>query len=411
MNKYRLGKNVSIITIGDEILSGNIVDTNSAFLSRFFLRQGYRVTQIKSIGDDAFAITSALKDAVKKNDVVVITGGLGPTHDDITTKVLCKFFKCKKKFSPKVKRWVADFYRQKNRPVQEASFCYHEVPLKAEAFKNITGLAPALFFDKKVLALPGVPHETISIIKKYGKKLFPNGGRFVKERVIKTFGVGETVISGKIKNLNEVLKFASVAFLPHSGWVDLRITTEGKTKKEACDKSKKAEKLIKQEIKEYIWGFDDDRPEMLLKKKIVKKDQTLVVAESCTGGGIGSAITSVSGSSAYFLGGVLAYSDDVKMRELKVPKSILKKYGAVSREVAILMAKGARKKFKADWSLSATGVAGPNGGTKDKPIGLVYVAVSGEGIDECKELRLSAGREENRKRTIMEALFLLLTKL
>ncbi len=400
-----------IVTVGNEIVTGKITDSNSAFLARFLVRRGYSVADIVSVPDSAKAIRSAVRNALKKSEIVIVTGGLGPTHDDITKEVICRIFKCETKFDPKVRKELEMIFKKAGKKFPQASADYAWIPTAAKPVKNRLGIAPGLLFGKKLLLLPGVPSEMKDMINLSGDKLVPHGGTFFMEKVLHTGGIGETSLMEKMTSLKEALKTVDVAFLPHTGRVDIQVIASDKKKRETSDKLRKAVQLLKKDIKEYIWGNDDETIEEALGKLLSSKQKTLSTAESCTGGGIGSAVTSVSGSSRYFIGGAITYSDKAKEKALRVSPAVIRKYGAVSKEVALAMAKGARKKFKTDFAVSATGVAGPKGGTKDKPVGLVYIAIASSRWNLCRELRLGNNREMNRRRTVFEALYLLYKKL
>jgi len=403
-------KTARVITIGDEIITGKIVDTNSLHISRFLLKRGYRVDSIVSIGDIPSAIRSAVRKALAESDIVIVTGGLGPTHDDITKKILCEVFKCKTRFSPSVYRYIESYFKKRGVAVPDVCRDYAEIPVVAEAVKNPPGAAPALFFKKRLLALPGVPHEVSEILEKYGDRVIPRAG-FTAERTVHTAGVGEAGLMRRMTFLDSARELADIAFLPKRGGVDLRIIARGETAPGAAAKRRKAEKFLKEGIEELVWGYDDDTIESVVGGLLAKAGKTVAVAESCTGGGIGSAITDVSGSSDYFPGGVIAYSNRAKRTELGVSPYLLRKHGAVSRKVASAMAEGVRKRFNSDYGLSATGIAGPTGGTKEKPVGLIYIALAGLDGVLSRELRLTRSRSNNRERTVFQALHLLYTVL
>ncbi|GMT41646.1 MAG: CinA-like protein [bacterium] len=406
-------RNAEIITIGDEIITGAILDTNAAFIGRYLFNRGYQIGRIVSVGDDPPAIKSAVRVSMKKADLVVVTGGLGPTHDDITKKTLCELFRCKTRFDEKVLKMLERRFKRMERKMPEVSRQYAFIPTAAVPVENPIGIAPGLLFEKKVLVMPGVPVEMENMLRMKAEKLIPHGGRHMRERILHADRISEPNLMAKLSGLEEAMKTTKIAFLPKCGRVDIRLTAHGKTAKEAAAKLESATKLLRRDIEENVWGVDDDTMERLIGDflRLRKRNETLAVAESCSGGGIGQLITSVPGSSNYFLGGLIVYSNEVKIKQLGVPKAIIEKHGAVSRETAIAMAECVKRKFGADYGLSATGISGPGGGTKDKPVGLTFVALSGHGVNSCRRLLFHHDRRINRERTAFEALHLLLERL
>lgn len=406
----RLAKRCEIITIGTEITTGCIVDTNSAAIARFLFKRGYEVARIVSVGDQPAAIKSAVRQSMNRARLVVVTGGLGPTHDDITKKTLCELFKCGTRLDPAVQRQLERQFRRRRRKMPEISRSYAQIPTAAVPVENRVGIAPGLFFKKKVLVLPGVPIEMEAMLDKAVKKLIPHSGLHLRERTLHVSHIGEPDLVAKLSSLDAVLKNAEVAFLPRRGRVAVRIITRSSSARQAAAKLHSAEQALRKDIKEYIWGTDDDTIEKVAGNLLRAHKKKLAVAESCTGGWIGESVTRLPGSSDFFLGGVIAYSDEVKAKQLGVPRSLLKKCGAVSEEVAVAMARSVRKKFGADYSLSATGIAGPGGGTKEKPVGLTWVALAGPAGDRARQFIAPYNRDANREKTVFEALHLLLTE-
>ena len=405
-----LAKRCEIITIGTEITTGRIVDTNSAAIARFLFKRGYEVARIVSVGDQPAAIKPAVRQSMNRAWLVVVTGGLGPTHDDITKKTLCELFKCTTRLNPAVQRQLERQFRRRGRKMPEISRQYAQIPTAAVPVKNTVGIAPGLFFKKKVLVLPGVPIEMEAMLDKAVKKLIPHSGLHLRERTLHVSHIGEPDLVEKMTSLNTVLKNAEVAFLPRRGLVAVRIITRSRSARRAAVKLRGAEQALRKDIEEYIWGTDDDTIEEVAGNLLLTRGKKLAVAESCTGGWIGESVTRLPGSSGFFLGGVIVYSDEMKVKQLGVPRSLLKKYGAVSRQVAVAMARSVRKKFGADYSVSATGIAGPGGGTKEKPVGLTWVALAGPDGDRARQFIAPYNRGANRKKTVFEALHLLLTE-
>ena len=400
-------KKSEIITIGNEIITGRIVDTNSSAIARYLFKRGYDVTRNISVGDRPADIKSALRQSMKRADLVVVTGGLGPTHDDITKKTLCDLFKCTTRFNPTVQRQLERRFRQRGRKMPEISRQYAYIPTAAVSIENRVGIAPGLFFKKKVLVMPGIPIEMEAMLDRLHKHI-PHGGRQLRERTLNVCHISEPDLVEKMTSLNDVLKKAEVAFLPRRGRVAVRIIAKSTNVRQAGATLRSVEKELRKNIEQYIWGKDDETIEEVVGNYLRSKKMKLAVAESCTGGGIGKAVTSLAGSSDFFLGGVIAYSDEVKIKQLGLPRRLLIKHGAVSEEAAVAMARGVRKKFGAHYGLSATGIAGPGGGTKEKPVGLIWIALSGVKGDRAKRLMLPHNRNANREWTIFETLHLLL---
>ncbi len=400
-------KTAAIVTVGDELMTGLVTDTNAAAIARFLLRRGWRIVEKSSVGDAVPAIAAAVRAAMRRADIVVVTGGLGPTHDDLTKGALCRLFKCGVKFDAAVLRQVESFFKRMGKPMPGINRDYANIPTAAVAVRNTMGAAPGLFFQKRVLALPGVPHETLYMLEHEAPKLIRHGGAYIAEKTFHTAGMGEVALMEKMKELHEARQLADIAFLPGYGRVDIRLLARGKTSAAAQARLKKAAALLYPAIKPHVWGVDDETIESAVGRLLRKRKKTLAVAESCTGGGIGKKITAVPGSSDYFSGGIISYANGVKEKTLGVPAAILKKHGAVSRECAEAMAEGARTGLKTDYALAVTGVAGPGGGTKEKPVGLVYVAAAAEGWVQVRRLNLAGSRETIRERAANEALFFL----
>lgn len=396
-----------IVAVGNELTTGLVTDSNSSFIAKFLLKRGYDVTRIVSVPDRAGDIISVVGTAVKRADMVVVTGGLGPTHDDITKNALCRLFKCRTKFQPSVLRQVKERFKKIGKPMPDINRAYADVPTRAKAVRNSVGIAPGLFFDGKVMVLPGVPFEARHMISTSAGRLIPRGDVYVRELILRAAGAGETTISDSMKKLPEALKLAEVAFLPSLGNVDVRIITRGGSASDATAKLKAAAALIRKDMEKYVWGTGDETIETVVGDLLRKRRKLVCTAESCTGGGIGKRLTAVPGSSAYYLGGVVSYSNESKASLLGVPKKLIEKFGAVSPETAVAMAVGARKKFRADYAVSSTGVAGPDGGTPEKPVGTVFIAVSSAKGEKIKKLSILGGREVVRERTCFESLFLL----
>ena len=402
-----------IITIGDELLIGQVVDTNSAWIGQQLNAIGIKVYQITSVSDNEAHILSALKDAQQRAEVILITGGLGPTKDDITKYTLCKYFKSNLRFDENAFLQVEKLFASRGRQVTEVNRKQAEVPEKCEVILNTLGTAPGMWFDEKgkiFVSMPGVPHEMkgmmeMDVLPRL-KKLFT--GDAIVHKVIWFQGIGESFLSDMIEKwelgLPENLK---LAYLPSHGILRLRLSATGPS-------ATALHKTISEEVRKlyaiagkYIFGEDEDTLENITARLLTEQRLTISTAESCTGGYIAHRITTVPGSSNYYMGSVVAYDDSIKVNILGVPGSVIELNGAVSEAVVIAMAKGVKEKFKTDYSIACSGIAGPAGGTPDKPVGTVYLAINHPGGVITKKLMLGTGRERVIRETTLFALNML----
>ncbi|MEI8135626.1 MAG: competence/damage-inducible protein A [bacterium] len=375
-----------ILSIGDELLIGQVINTNASFISARLNSIGIEVPRITTLGDNEEKIFEAIDAAWKTNDIVIATGGLGPTHDDISKNVVAKYFKKQLVLDKMVlSRVQARFRTFGIRKMPESNLSQAMVPVGFQALPNQKGTAPGLYYSSKgktFIILPGVPHEMEWLLithclpklqKDYAKKL----GSVIMHRTLLTSGVGESTLSEKIGNVDTFLvPGATLAYLPKISGVRLRISVRAKTTKQAQMSIDKIDSYIRKKIPNVIFGVDSDLLEGAVVGMLKKKKATLCVAESCTGGMLSMRITNVEGSSKVFQGGIISYANEVKTNELRVSEKLIKKYGAVSQECASAMAEGALKKFQTTFALSITGIAGPDGGTKDKPVGTIWIALA-----------------------------------
>lgn len=396
-----------IITIGDEILIGQIVDTNSAWLGTELSNIGISVMQITSVSDDKQYILEALALAEKRADIIFITGGLGPTKDDITKHTLCEYFNTHLVMNEEVLAHVEGFFKKWNRPMLDGNTKQAEVPANCEVLFNTLGTAPGMWFErnnKVFISMPGVPFEmkgimTDIVLPKLKQRFtLP----FIYHRTILTQGMGESFLADMIKDWEDTLpeKEIKLAYLPSPGMVKLRLSAKGNDKqkiKEAIDAE--VTSLYKL-INEYIYGEEElgtDAPTLqsIVGKLLTDKKQTLSIAESCTGGYLSHLITSVAGSSAYYKGSIIAYENDIKIAQLNVNPHTLKTFGAVSLECAEEMARGILQKFDTDYAIATTGIAGPTGETPDKPIGTVCIAIATKHQVKAQRFVFGNNRQRN----------------
>ena len=396
-----------IITIGDELLIGQVVDTNSAWIGQQLSLAGIAVKQITSVSDQKEHILAALHAAGTRASLILITGGLGPTKDDITKNTLCEFFGTQLVFNKTVYKHVESLFHSLGKEVTPINKLQAEVPANCVPLINKMGTAPGMWFEhKKIIyvSMPGVPYEMKGLMK---DEVLPRLAKkfklpFIVHKTVLTQGIGESFLATKIEKWENSLAKLKIklAYLPSPGIVRLRLSTTGAKKNELNENVDKKIKQLLPLISEYYFGMEEFGKEKesfaaAIGKLLNLKNATLSTAESCTGGYIAHLITSVPGSSTYYVGSVIAYSNEVKERELNVSKNILDSEGAVSRAVAEAMANGARKKFKTTYSISVSGIAGPDGGTKDKPVGTVWIAVASEKGIVSEKFQFGNNRERN----------------
>ena len=400
-----------ILTIGNEIVTGLMTDTNSSLITRRLETLGIPVKRHVSVGDDEEEIVDALIQALERVDCVILTGGLGPTHDDITKQVLCRLFESGLVTDAEVKHQIDSIFKSRGRETPQASYAQAEVPEKATILHNSQGTAPGLLFEensKRVYSLPGVPLEAEHLLETY---IVPHleslGTTKVEHRILKTTGIPESVLWEEIGPASAFEKHVKVASLPSLLGVRIRFTATGEDLKETTAQLDAAEKLLRQKINHHIFAVDDGTLEGNIGAWLKEKGKTLAVAESCTGGLIGHRLTNVSGSSDYFLEGAVTYSNEAKQKRLGVDPALIEVHGAVSSEVATAMAEGIRQQSGSDFGLAVTGIAGPTGGTPEKPVGLTFIAVTGAQGTRCIKFRFHQDRVRNKERAAQSALNLL----
>jgi len=373
---------VEIISIGDELLIGQVINTNSSWMAEELNLAGFDVRQITAISDQGDEIKRALHEASERADVILMTGGLGPTKDDITKQVLCEFFSTELVINDRVLENVRSFFERKGLPLTQLNHDQALVPQSATVLDNPVGTAPGLAFEhqgKFYVSMPGVPYEMKHIMESYviPRLISKSKGDVIVHKTILTQGIGESFLAEIIKdwenNLHPAIK---LAYLPSPGIVRLRLSMRGKDK--PAMEALLTEKIsaLKMLIPKYIWGEGKQTLEEVIGRLLKQKGQTIVTAESCTGGFLAHRITSIPGSSAYFKGSVVAYHNQVKQNLLGVESSILDEHGAVSSQTVEQMALSAKKLLNADYALSVSGIAGPDGGTDEKPVGTVWIALA-----------------------------------
>lgn len=403
-----------VITIGDEILYGHITDTNSQYISKELGSIGIPTVRKLSIGDNAQIIAQAVHSALSSHRVVITTGGLGPTKDDLTKRTLAEYFGVGMKVDEPTLEHVKHIFTSRNRPLLDINLAQAEVPQNAEVLFNSSGTAPGMWFEANgsvLVCLPGVPFEMQHLMR---EKVLPKlTQRFetppILHRLLHTVGIGESFIAEQIKTWEEALPpYMKLAYLPSLGKVTLRLTAVGLPAKQAQAESEALLTPLRSMLGEYIYATDTDQSlEQTLGLMLVERKSTLSTAESCTGGHLAHAFTSIPGSSAYFLGGVVAYHNEVKQSMLEVPLPLIQQHGAVSIEVAIAMAEGVRRTMHSTYSIATTGIAGPSGGSPEKPVGTICIAVAGPNGTQAHTFYMSKFREVNIKLGTVHALNML----
>jgi len=402
-----------LITIGDEILIGQIVDTNSAWMGQQLNLHGIEVYQITSVHDNHEHIIKAFAEAEKNADLVLITGGLGPTKDDITKNCLCEYFNTELIFYPEVFEHVQSLLSSRNVVINQLNHDQALLPASCTVLPNSAGTASGMWFERNntiFISMPGVPFEMEAIMT---EEVFP---RLVKlgitqsivHKTVLTIGLPESMLAEKIEKWESALPdFIKLAYLPSPQMVRLRLSGYGTNKSMLQKEIEKQVKELLSLIPENVFGFDNENLGLVIGRMLAGSGKTLAVAESCTGGNIAHFITSNAGSSAYFKGGVVAYSNEIKNNLLDVPLDLIAGFGAVSQQVAEAMALGAKKILNADYAVATTGIAGPDGGSDEKPVGTVWIAVAGPSGIKSKEYIFRHNRERNIIRSTQTALNML----
>ena len=403
-----------IITIGDEILLGQILDTNSRFMARELTKLGAETVEMRSVADERNAIVRAINDATLRADVILLTGGLGPTKDDLTKKVLAEYFDCPLVKNEQVYHWLEKMFADIPSRMNRYNVSQALLPVKCTPLHNLKGTASGMWFEEKnkvLVSLPGVPFE-MEYLMHYEvlprlKKKFTN--LLLRYKMITVFDVPESEIALKLADFEEQLpEGMGLAYLPSEGYVRLRLTAKGSAVEQL---EKQYEQLLTalREIPYQPSSEGDSREDLM--RRLKNAGVSVSCAESCTGGSIAHMITSLPGASAYFMGGVVAYSNEVKKNVLGVNAQDLEKYGAVSEQVARQMAEGARRVLGTQYAVSMTGIAGPDGGTKEKPVGTIWMAVAGPNGTIAEKMLISHTRERNIGRGSVHAIQLLLAQI
>ena len=400
-----------IITIGDEILLGNTLNTNAAFIGTQLFDMNIPVIKSSVIGDDNTAILNELKFATEIADLVLITGGLGPTHDDVTRKSIVDFFNTELIENQEVLEDIKSLFEKRKRKMSPVNIDQAKVPKIAEVIRNSHGTAPGMWIDQEgkiYVVMPGVPYEMEAMMQSYViPKLIEKIGAeqsILIRKMILTTGIPESTLYERLGNLDDLLQGGKLAFLPNQYGVKLRISVEGSDEKELKNKMMEIEQRIRSKAGRFIYGVGEDQLEAVVGRLLNEREFKIATAESCTGGLVGNMLTNVSGSSKYFERGVICYSNAAKVEILKVNEDTLVEHGAVSMEVAMQMAEGIKSTSGADIGLATTGIMGPTGATSEKPVGLVYIGYCDDKVCTAKKFNFGEERLLNKQRTAQAAL-------
>jgi len=404
---------LDIITIGDEILIGQIVDTNSAWMAQKLNDEGINVRQITSISDDPQHIVEAFNESSRKAKVVLVTGGLGPTKDDKTKDTICEYFGTKLVHNDAVLKNVEDLLSKRGISLNRLNRDQALVPERSRVFQNKLGTAPGLLLEKNgctFVFMPGVPFEMKYLMEfeilPYLRENYQTSTIF--HRTVLTQGLPESMLAERISTWEDALpEYIKLAYLPSPQGVRLRLSARGLAQKVMESEVTKQITALQQLIAPNIYGFDEESPAASIGKLLIEKGWTVSTAESCTGGSIARLFTENPGSSAYFKGTIVAYANEIKSKLLNVDEELLLKHGAVSREVVEKMAMESCKLLETDFSIATSGIAGPGGGTEEKPVGTVWIAVAHRDKVTSQLFNFGNDRERNIVRTGQNALFML----
>lgn len=409
----------SIITIGDEILIGQIVDTNSAFIAKAFNDIGIQIYQITSVQDDRVHILKALQEAEETSDIVLLTGGLGPTKDDITKKTIADYFDDTLVYNEDVLKNIKRIWQKYiKKPLLQVNIDQSLVPSKATVLTNNFGTAPGMWLERNdtiFISMPGVPYEMKALIdyEVIPRLMKIDNLPIIKHTTLLTYGMGESMIAERIKTWeNELPDFVKLAYLPSLGRVRLRLSAKGTEKEFIESELSRLSKELEGFVSDIFKGYEEEATlEQQVAKLLVQNQKSLATAESCTGGKIAEVITSAPGASAFFKGSIISYATEVKKDVLNVDEELIKKYGVVSEEVAYAMAEGVQKLLKTDFAITTTGNAGPTKGDQNVEVGTVCMAIASPNAIKTYTFTFGNHRTRVIQKSVNKAFELLQTEL
>lgn len=399
-----------IITTGTELLLGQIVNTNARFLSEKLAEKGIDVYWQTVVGDNPARLEEALSRAISRSDIIIGTGGLGPTSDDLTKEILAKILALPLVINSTWQKNMEEMFRQRGLEMTANNLKQALLPQGARLLYNDFGTAPGIWLehqDKIIILLPGPPREMEPMFTEIVLPFLPATGSVLLSRILKVTGIGEAAMEEKIADLISSQINPTIAPLARANELHLRLTAKAETKERCLELLAKTEKDLVERLGSCIYARDNETMAGVVAKMLLVQKKTLACAESCTGGLLSHKLTQIPGSSAYFLQGLVTYSNEAKISLLGIPAEIIERYGPVSEEVAVKMACGARKLAKSDFGLAVTGIAGPSGGSKEKPVGLVYIALSDKKAFTVKKFIFPGKRENIKERAATSALNIL----
>ncbi|QSQ10179.1 Putative competence-damage inducible protein [Koleobacter methoxysyntrophicus] len=404
--------NSEIISVGTELLLGQIDNINTRIISQKLSEIGINVFFHTSVGDNRERISSVFKIALERSDLIIFTGGLGPTLDDLTKETVAEVLRLELNYDEDTLNRIRAFFKKMQREMPENNKKQALVPEGAITIPNENGTAPGIILqtgEKIIILLPGPPNEMEPMLNKFVipflRKRLSN--EVIKSRVLRFIGIGESSLEQKILDILKKQTNPTVAPLAKQGEVTLRITAKAKSEKDANELIEPIIQTIKERVGEYIYSYDNDPMEAVVGRMLIERRCTISIAESCTGGYLSHLLTNIPGISAVFDRGIISYSNKSKTEILNVPAEILKQKGAVSQETAISMASWIRKLSGTDLGVAITGIAGPDGGTPLKPVGLVFIALSTDSGDLCEKYLFNGNREAIKRRSALAALDLI----
>lgn len=406
----------SIVSIGNELLNGHTTDTNATYICRQLLLIGVPVVSVYTVGDDISKIVETLKRAAKDADFVIATGGLGPTDDDLTRQAFAELLKTELVLDERLLEGIRDLFRKRGWGMPEKNRIQACIPKGAEAIDNPNGTAPGIFAKMKgkmLFSLPGVPVEMRAMLDNF---VLPrirqqNMGEWTVIRKVKCFGAGESAIAEKLGDLMQRGRSPLINCTVDTGIISLHVVAAAENKQQAEEMAERDILKLREILGDLVFCQEEQTLAEVVGRELARQQKTLATAESCTGGLVAKLLTDIAGSSDYFIQGWITYSNKAKVEQLGVPQEMINKYGAVSEQVAAAMANGAKFKAGTDFAIAITGIAGPGGGTEQKPVGLVFIAVSSDNNCHATRLMLSGSREMIRTRAALSALNMLRLKL
>jgi len=399
--------NAIIITVGDELTAGEVIDRNSAYLSRQLSLRGIKTASHRTVGDCVGQIASAIAAAAQQAELVLVSGGLGPTADDLSRQGLTEAMGSKLVLNRQCLAQIEAFFRHLGRTMTPANRIQAMIPAGASPLENRLGTAPGIAVSlgkARIFLMPGVPEEMEAMFHNCIAPRLPTGTGAILQKVIHTFGLGESDIASRLGELMRRDAETLIGTTVYAGMVSVRITARAEGPEAAAGKARKTVMELRRRLGELIVGEDQDTMASVVGELLRRRGQTLTTAESCTGGLLGEMITSVPGSSDYYVGGFVAYSNDIKRDALGVAEELLSEHGSVSEPVAGAMAANCRNRLGSDWAAAITGIAGPGGGSGEKPVGLVYIGLAGPSGVEVHRHLFAGSREIIRRRAALTAL-------